>query len=77
VYNTARPFFLVFEYLFFKNHRFSLYDICSHTSRIEKMENMKIDSKNEYKRNRVINGNEPHKMMEMEYQKALEKIAKK
>jgi len=41
------------------------------------MENMKINSKNEYKRNRVINGNEPHKMMEMEYQKALEKLARK
>jgi hypothetical protein len=40
------------------------------------MENMKINSKNDYKRCRVINGNEPHKMMEMEYQKALERIAK-
>jgi hypothetical protein len=40
------------------------------------MENMKINSKNDYKRNRVINGKEPHKMMEMEYQKALERIAK-
>jgi hypothetical protein len=40
------------------------------------MENMKINSKNEYRRNRVINGYEPHRMMEMEYQKALGKKPK-
>jgi hypothetical protein len=42
-----------------------------------KMEEMKIDSKNKYKANRVMNGHEPHKMLRMEQQKMLERIIEK
>ena len=41
-----------------------------------KIENMKINSKIEYKRDRVISGKEPHKMLEMLLEEALEKVAK-
>lgn len=41
------------------------------------MEDMKIDSKIDYKRNRVLNGNEPHKILEMLHQKAFAKLTKR
>ena len=39
------------------------------------MEDMKINSKNEYKRNRVTSGKEPHRMLEMLQDEAMEKVA--
>jgi hypothetical protein len=41
------------------------------------MEDMKINSKNEYKRDRVNSGKEPHKMLEMLQEQALGKAANK
>ena len=41
-----------------------------------KMEKMKINSKTQYNRNRVLNGQGPHKMMKMLHQKMMTKIAK-
>ncbi len=37
------------------------------------MEEMKINSKNDYKRNRVTSGYEPHRLLKMIQKKALEK----
>ena len=42
-----------------------------------KIEKMKIDSKKRYKENRVMSGHAPHKMLRMEQQKMLAKVAKK
>lgn len=39
------------------------------------MEDMKINSKIEYKRNRVISGKGPHRMLQMAQEKALGKLA--
>ena len=39
------------------------------------MEDMKINSKNEYKRNRVTSGKAPHRMLEMIQEEALGKTA--
>jgi hypothetical protein len=39
------------------------------------MEDMKINSKIEYKRNRVTSGKEPHRMLEMLQDEAMEKVA--
>ena len=41
------------------------------------MEEMKINSEIGYNRSRVINGQAPHKMLEMIQQKMLKKLAKK
>jgi hypothetical protein len=38
-----------------------------------KMEDMKINSKISYKRSRVTSGNEPHKILRMIQEQALEK----
>jgi hypothetical protein len=40
-----------------------------------KMEDMKINSKTSYKRNRVTSGNEPHRMLRMIQEMALKKEA--
>ncbi|MGY5880998.1 MAG: hypothetical protein RTV31_12150 [Candidatus Thorarchaeota archaeon] len=37
-----------------------------------KMEEMKINSKIDYKRNRVTTGNEPHRLLKMLQEKALD-----
>jgi len=47
----------------------------SHISRILKMEDMKINSKDDYERNRVASGNGPHRMLKMLQKQALEKKA--
>ena len=44
----------------------------SHSSRILKMEDMKINSKTDYERYRVNSGNGPHKILEMLQEEALE-----
>ena len=44
---------------------------CSHDSRILKMEDMKINSKIDYKRNRVNSGYGPHRILEMLQEEAL------
>jgi len=41
-----------------------------------KMEEMKINSKINYKRNRVTSGNAPHKMLQMIQEKALKRDTK-
>jgi len=41
------------------------------------MEEVRINSKIIYERNRVISGHGPHKMLKMAHQKMLAKIAKK
>jgi hypothetical protein len=41
------------------------------------MENMKINSKNEYKRDRVISGNAPHAMLKMIQEEAMGKVQHK
>ena len=45
---------------------------CSHDSRILKMEDMKINSKIDYKRKRVMSGNEPHRLLKMIQEQALQ-----
>jgi hypothetical protein len=40
------------------------------------MEEMKINSKTRYNRDRVVSGRGPHKMMKMAYQKMLAKLAR-
>jgi hypothetical protein len=37
------------------------------------MEDMKINSKIKYKNSRIVSGNEPHRMLRMIQEKALEK----
>jgi hypothetical protein len=49
----------------------------THESRIVEMEEMKINSEIGYKRNRVMNGHSPHKMLEMIQQEMLGKLANK
>jgi len=39
------------------------------------MEEMEINSKISYKRNRVVSGNAPHRILQMEQEKALAKYA--
>ena len=39
------------------------------------MTKMKINSKNDYERNRVTSGNEPHRILQMLQEQALEKKA--
>ena len=43
----------------------------SHNSRILKMEDMKINSKTDYKKNRVNSGYGPHRLLEMLQEEAL------
>lgn len=38
------------------------------------MEDMRINSKIEYERNRVISGKEPHRMLQMAQEEALRKL---
>jgi len=40
-----------------------------------KMEDMKINSKINYERNRITSGNEPHRILQMMQKKALERKA--
>lgn len=40
------------------------------------MEKMKLNSKRGYTRSRVINGHEPHRILEMKRQQMLERLAK-
>lgn len=49
----------------------------THESRILKMAEMKIKSGTRYKKNRVMSGHAPHKILEMIQQEMLEKSAKK
>jgi len=41
------------------------------------MEKMKLNSKRGYTRSRVISGHGPHRILEMEQQEMLERLAKK
>jgi len=48
----------------------------SHDGRILKMEDIEINSKINYKRNRVMSGNEPHRILQMIQEQVLEKRTK-
>ena len=63
-------------YLFFRNCRLSCNTNYTHNSRILKMAEMKIKPGVRYKKNRVMSGHAPHKMLKMAQQKLAIKIAK-